>query len=308
MLNIVFMGTPEFAIPGLEILLHNNYTISAVVTAPDEPRGRGQKVLPTPIKSYALEHNLPVLQPEKLKNETFIQQLKSLNPDVIVVVAFRILPREVFAIPRLGSFNLHASLLPKYRGAAPINWAIIKGEKETGVTTFFLEEKVDTGNVILQERVPIGDDETAGELHDKLSLLGANVVLKTVQLIEQGNVSVQRQDNSLATPAPKIFKEDCRIDWTKPARHVHNFVRGLSPYPCAYTYHQGKLLKIYRTVVAEEESANPAGAAQITDNGLQISTGRGSVLIREIQQEGKKRMGTDEFLRGYQIQNGERFE
>jgi methionyl-tRNA formyltransferase len=311
-MRIVFMGTPEFAVPSLRVLLEHHYDIPAVVTAPDKPRGRGLQVSFSPVKSFALERQLPILQPEQLNDPTFIQHLASLKPDLIVVVAFRILPKDVFTIPRLGSFNLHASLLPKYRGAAPINWAIINGEVETGVTTFFLQEKVDTGNVILQARVHIGPDETAGELHDRLAMVGAEVVLQTVRLLELGKTTPRPQDDRLATPAPKIYKDDCRIDWSKSTQQVHNLVRGLSPTPCAWTSHVSKQIKIYRTAIEPVQTLSgdaKAGEIVRAENGrLLVKTGDGVIAIREIQQEGRKRMGVEEFLRGYALKVGERFE
>ena len=228
------MGTPDFAVPSLEILISNGFILQTVVTAPDRPQGRGLEVRPTPVKTAALRHGLPLLQPESLKDPSFVAAVSSLHPDLIVVVAFRILPREVFSIPRYGAFNLHASLLPQYRGAAPINWAIINGETTTGVTTFFLEEKVDTGGIILQAKLPIGSDDDAGSIHDKLARLGADAVLRTVRLIESGKPAPVPQDNTLATPAPKIFPNDCRIRWDMPAERVRNFIRGLSPFPAAW--------------------------------------------------------------------------
>jgi methionyl-tRNA formyltransferase len=307
-MKIVFMGTPEFAIPSLKILIENQYKIAAVVTTPDKPQGRGQKVSYSPVKSIALEHNLSVIQPESLKDENFIGWLKSLNPDLIIVVAFRILPREVFTIPKLGSFNLHASLLPKYRGAAPINWAIINGEKETGVTTFFLQEKVDTGNVLLQARLPIKEDETAGELHDRLAEVGAEIVLHTVRLIEMGKAIPKPQDDSIATPAPKIFKDDCKIDWNQSALQVHNFVRGLSPVPCAFTDHNGKLIKIYRTKIVDQVIKAQAGTIVDVTKQLLVATGDEVVEILDLQQEGKRRLSVEEFLRGCHINKGDKFE
>ena len=309
-MRIVFMGTPEFALPSLRILLEHGYEIPTVVTAPDKPRGRGQQVSFTPIKECALDKKLPVLQPENLANPQFVSQLQALQPDLIVVVAYRILPPEVFTLPTLGSFNLHASLLPKYRGAAPLNWAIINGEQETGVTTFFLREKVDTGNILLQARVRIGPDETAGELHDKLAEVGAEIVLQTVRLIELGRAKPRPQDNSLASPAPKLFKDNCKIDWRQPAARVHNFVRGLSPVPCAWATHTQHILKIYRTEpvgshAQDKSSANPGEIIQVDKQSLIVKTGEGAVGIREIQQEGRKRMVIEEFLRGYAFQVGD---
>ena len=302
------MGTPAFAVPSLKILIDNGYPIPAVVTAPDKPRGRGQELSPTPIKQVAFQHNLSVLQPASLKDPVLARHLHNLNPDLIVVVAFRILPREVFTIPRLGSFNLHASLLPKYRGAAPINWAIINGENETGVTTFMLQEKVDTGTVLLQARTPIADDDNAGSVHDKLAEVGAEIVLHTVRMIEQGKTNPWPQDESLASPAPKIFKEDCRIRWNQPARQVHNFIRGLSPYPAAFTTHKGKVMKIFKSHLSNVASNVQPGTVEATPTSLRVATADMQLELVELQQEGRRRMGVEEFLRGYKITNGERLE
>jgi methionyl-tRNA formyltransferase len=302
------MGTPEFAVPSLRILLDHSYEVSAVVTAPDKPRGRGQQMSFTPIKEFALYHHLLILQPENLKNSDFIADVQEVAPDLIVIVAFRVLPREVYTIPKLGSFNLHASLLPRYRGAAPINWAIINGEKESGVTTFFLHDKVDTGAVLLQARVKIGSDETAGELHDTLSEVGAEIVLQTVRLIELGKAQPRMQNDSLACPAPKIFKNNCRIDWKKSSRQIHDFIRGLSPHPASWTTHKGKTIKIYRAKIAETQLKTAGIVLQRTNGTLLIGTGDGAVSILEIQQEGKRRLGIEEFLRGYEIEAGELFE
>jgi methionyl-tRNA formyltransferase len=301
------MGTPEFAVPSLRILLDHSYEIPAVVTAPDKARGRGQQISFTSIKEFALHQRIPVLQPEKLNDAAFISEIQQLHPDLIVVVAFRILPREVFTIPKLGSFNLHASILPKYRGAAPINWAIMNGEKESGVTTFFLKDEVDTGSILLQTRVPIGLNDIAGDLHDTLSMVGAESVLQTVRLIERGNVQPHQQDDSLACPAPKIFKEDCRIDWTKPSQQVHNFIRGLSPHPSAWTTHMGKLIKVFRSKMVERHSTQAGIVLNRTQNILEVGTGSGVVSLLEIQQEGKRRLSIEEFLRGYPIEPGELF-
>ena len=308
-MRIVFMGTPEFALPSLRILLERDYQVSAVVTAPDRPRGRGQAVSFTSVKEFAREQSLPLLQPEKLSDPQFVSHLTLLAPDLIVVVAFRILPNEVFSIPRLGAFNLHASLLPKYRGAAPINWAIINGESETGVTTFFLREKVDTGAVLLQARVRIGENETAGELHDKLSEVGAEIVLQTVRLIELGKARPRTQDEGNASPAPKIFTEDCRIDWSGVSSRVHNFVRGLSPYPAAWTTHADRTIKIYRTEKVAASAAGTQAGEVVAADGLllHVATGDGVLAVLELQQEGRKRMTAGEFLRGYKIAKGGRF-
>jgi len=310
-MRIVFMGTPEFAIPSLKILLEHGYGVVSVVTAPDKPRGRGQIVAPSAIKEFALERNLPILQPQALKAPEFVSAISDLQPDLIVVVAFRILPPEVFNIPRLGSFNLHASLLPKFRGAAPINWAIIRGEQETGVTTFLLREKVDTGSILLQARVRIGSDESAGELHDRLSDLGAQVVLQTVRAIEMGNAKPLPQDESGSSLAPKIFRKDCEIDWRKSARQVHDFVRGLSPSPCAWTSHHRKVLRVYKMGLEEENGADrhadPGVIVGVSPDSVLVGTKSGAVMLAEVQQEGKKRMSVAEFLRGYPLKVGDRF-
>lgn len=298
-MNIVFMGTPEFSIPSLKAIHESKHNLIAVVTTPDKERGRGQKITFTPVKQFAVEYNIPVYQPEKLKgNNEFINQMKELQPDLFVVVAFRILPKEIFEIPKYGSFNLHASLLPKYRGAAPIQWALIKGETETGLTTFKLAEKVDTGNIYLQIKVPIYPEDNFGTLHDRLSELGADVVIKTINLIESGNYQLLPQDDSLASPAPKITKEICRIDWDKSAEEIHNLVRGLSPYPAAFFIHKEKVIKIFRTEIAKDVQLKPSEFFQ-TKKQLIVGCGKDSLKILEIQQEGKKRMVIEEFLRGY---------
>jgi len=295
------MGTPDFAIPSLQILIKNNYRVSAVVTGPDKERGRGQKVSFTPVKEFALKHNLPVLQPEKLKNNSqFIEELKKLQPDLFVVVAFRILPKEVFNIPSKCSFNLHASLLPKYRGSAPIQWVLINGERETGVTTFKLEEQVDTGNVYLQEKVEIVPEDNFESLHDKLSEIGAKIVLQTVKMIESGNYQLKKQDDILATPAPKITKEICQINWNKSAVEIHNLVRGLSPHPAAFFIYDGKVLKVYKTEVVVRNDLKPFQIEQ-TKKELIIGCGKNALRILELQQEGRKRMSAEEFLRGFKF-------
>ncbi|MEK6566508.1 MAG: methionyl-tRNA formyltransferase [Bacteroidota bacterium] len=312
-MRIAFMGTPEFAVPSLKILHEHKYDIRAVVTSPDKPRGRGQQVSFTPVKELALQRGFQVFQPANLKDSGFINEIGSLKPDIIVVVAFRILPQEVFRIPRLGSFNLHASLLPKYRGAAPINWAIINGETETGVTSFLLAEKVDTGSVVLQARVRIGPDETAGDLHDKLAEVGAEIVLQTVRLMELGKAQPRQQDHALTSPAPKIMKEHSKIDWKSSAQQVHNFVRGMSPTPCAWTKHRDTLLKIYRTnlissVSGASEKKEAGHVVHVGGDDFIVQTGDGIVKLLELQQEGKKRLPVGEFLRGYAVRVGDKFE
>lgn len=303
------MGTPEFAVPSLEILLKSNYRIAAVVTAPDKPRGRGQQVSFTPVKEAALRHSLPLLQPEFLADPGFISAVKSYNSDLIVIVAFRILPPEVFLTPAKGAFNLHASLLPHYRGAAPINWAIINGERESGVTTFFLKEKVDAGDIILQARVAIPDAMTAGELRNTLADVGAEIVLQTVHLIELGKAQPREQDHRLSSPAPKIFRNDCRINWDRPSANVHNLIRGLSPTPTAWTTHRGTVLKVYRSEkLGTAKGGMKPGMVSLDRTALRIVTQDGMISILEIQQEGKRRMSTEEFLRGYKIGDGDALE
>ena len=300
-MKIVFMGTPDFAIPSLKILIQNNHSIIAVVTTPDKERGRGQKITFTAVKQFAIENNISVYQPEKLKgNIEFVELMKSIHPDLFVVVAFRILPIEVFEIPKFGSFNLHGSYLPKYRGAAPIQWALINGDTETGLTTFKLAEKVDTGNIYLQEKVKINPDDNFETLHDRMSFIGADLVLKTVTMIESGNIETKSQDDSLASPAPKITKETCLIDWNRSALEIHNLVRGLSPHPVAYFLHNNKVIKIYKSEVVKNLNLKP-GEINQTKTELLIGCGKDAIRILEIQQEGKKRMNTEEFLRGFRV-------
>lgn len=297
-MNIIFMGTPDFAVPSLKKLFESNHKIIAVVTAPDKERGRGQKVSFTPIKEFAVQNNLPLLQPAKLKDEIFIEELKSYSADLFVIVAFRILPKEIFNLPKYGSFNLHASLLPKYRGAAPIQWSIIKGETETGVTTFKLAEKVDTGNLYIQEKISITHEDDFGSVHDKLSMLGADVTLRTVDLIESGRFVLCEQDNANATPAPKINKETGRIDWRLPAKEISNLIRGLSPFPGAFFIYEDKIFKVYKALVNTSESLNPGEIIQTKDS-LVFGCGEDALSIIEIQQEGRKRMDIASFVRGY---------
>ena len=300
-MNIIFMGTPEFAVPSLRILLNSHHKIQAVVTVPDKPKGRGQQLAQSDIKKFALEQGLNILQPVSLKDDEFTEEIKSYSPDLIVVVAFRILPKNIFKIPKYGSINLHASLLPKYRGAAPINWAIINGERETGVTTFFLQEKVDTGNIIMQNAVDINADDTAGTLHDKLMDLGAQTVFDTVELIENssGNLPAVKQNNGEATPAPKIFKEDCKINFDQSVDKVYDFIRGLSPYPGAYTEYNGKIMKIYSTIKSHWDSLKGPGRFFVKEGKLYVSCLNEFLEVTELQLEGKRRMNSVEFLNGH---------
>jgi methionyl-tRNA formyltransferase len=308
-MKIIFMGTPEFAIASLEKLYNSHHEIVGVVTGADKPVGRGLKLGPTPIKRLACDLEVPIFTPEKLSDESFIAELKKLSADLFVVVAFRILPVSVFTIPPFGTINLHASLLPKYRGAAPINWAIINGETETGVTTFFIEEKVDTGEWILQRKVPIGTEETAGELHDRLCQLGADVLLETVNLIEQGKAPRIQQQGEV-TKAPKIKKETCRIDWTKDCISIFNLIRGLSPFPRAFSFFKGEEFKILRSKIESFEvadNAQPGEVVAVEKDKFLVATGRGVLAIIEVQPENRRRMTTSEYLRGHTVAIGECF-
>ncbi|MGB2958397.1 MAG: methionyl-tRNA formyltransferase [Bacteroidota bacterium] len=306
--RIVFMGTPDFAVPSLECLVGHGYEVAAVVTVPDKPRGRGREVLPSPVKQKAAELGLRVLQPPSLNAPDFVGQLQELSSEILVVVAFRILPKNIYSIPRLGAFNLHASLLPKYRGAAPIQRAIMNGEEITGLTTFFLEEKVDTGTIILQKAVPISDEDDAGILHDRLSVLGADLVLETVQRIEDGSALRIPQDSSVATPAPKILKEDCLIRWDQPARSIRDLIRALSPAPGAYTRHANRVIKVYRAEIPLDVRDIPPGEVLLGGRRLCVGTGDGALSLIELQQEGKRRLRVEEFLRGYKVCSGDRFD
>lgn len=306
-LKIVFFGTPEFAVASLDKLVMGGYNVAAVVTMPDKPAGRGQQILQSDIKKYAIAHNLPVLQPEKLKAEDFVDELRRINADLFIVIAFRMLPEVVWQMPKYGTFNLHASLLPKYRGAAPLNWAVINGDTETGVTTFFLKHEIDTGDIIQQKRITIEDSDNAGTVHDKLMTLGADMVIETVDAIIAGTVTTIPQDQlckgATPTPAPKIFKETCHIDWNNPAEKIHNLVRGLSPYPAAWSTFKkdGKehQLKIFETAITgmQANGAKP-GAVKTDKNNIYVACSDNYLQILSLQQSGKKRMDSSAFLRG----------
>lgn len=305
-MKIIFMGTPAFAVPSLERLAEAGYKPAAVVTGPDRPRGRGQKRTPTPVKEAARRLGIDtILQPESVRDPAFAAEVAALAPDLAVVVAFRILPPEVFTLPRLGAFNLHGSLLPRYRGAAPINRAVMAGETETGVTTFFLREQVDTGDVILRRRMPIGPEETAGDVHDRMMHLGAEAVVESVRRIEAGEVEPEPQAHEEATPAPKLFREDGRIPWEAPAEAVHNHIRGLSPYPGAWTTHDDTLLKVYRSRPAAGAGAAPGEVLEVGER-LVVACGTGAVELLEVQQEGRQRLATVDFLNGYTLAPGAR--
>ncbi|MCU0318127.1 MAG: methionyl-tRNA formyltransferase [Amoebophilaceae bacterium] len=305
-MRLIFMGTPAFAVPSLEVLLANGYEVVAVVTAPDKPRGRGRKVMPSPVKVAASAYNIPVLQPVSLQAPSFLEALKIYQADLQVVVAFRMLPQEVWAMPPLGTFNLHASWLPQYRGAAPINWAIINGERETGVTTFFLEQAMDTGLILFQEKEPIDTCDTAGTLHERLQYKGAQLVLKTVQAIEQRNHTQRSQittQESLRKKAPKIYKKDCQINWRQDAEIIRNFIRGLSPYPAAWTSFHGQTYKIL-AVEKSEVTLPRLDPGEVYSDGkysVCVGTCNTPLAIKSLQLAGKKPMGIQEFLRGHNV-------
>jgi methionyl-tRNA formyltransferase len=308
-IRIIYMGTPDFAVESLRALVEGGYRVVAVVTMPDKPAGRGMQLRASAVKEYALSQNLPVLQPERLKDEAFLEQLRALNADLQIVVAFRMLPEVVWNMPPMGTFNLHASLLPQYRGAAPINWAIINGDKETGITTFFLQHEIDTGNIILQKRIPISRNDNAESIHDTLMKIGAEAVVETVRLIEKGNVKTIAQEDiadSELRPAPKIFKETCRINWNDEAEHVRNFIRGLSPYPAAHTEiadAKGTALGL-KVFDSETEICHhnlPAGKFIAENSELKVAVKDGFVKLLRVQLAGKKPMDTEDFLRGFKI-------
>jgi len=308
--NIVFYGTPVFALESLKAIVEGGYRVAAVVTAPGKPAGRGMKLRVSPVGQYALEQGLRLLQPEKLSDPAFIEELRSLTPDLQVVVAFRMMPRVIWDMPEKGTFNLHASLLPQYRGAAPINWAVINGEAETGLTTFFLRDKVDTGDIIFREAMEIGPDETAGELHDRLMVKGAKLVVKTIQAVLAGNVETTDQSQLTAgdsplKPAPKIYTETCRIDWSMPSAHIYNKIRGLNPVPAAFTeirFNDGTnvQVKIFRAGIEKPGSSSVPGTL-LTDGRsfLKIAASDGDICIYELQPAGRKPMKTGDFLRGF---------
>ncbi len=304
-LKIVFFGTPEFAVESLDALIKNGFNVVGVVTMPDKIAGRGHKLYQSDVKRYAMDHGLYLLQPEKLKSEDFIESLRALNADLFIVIAFRMLPREVWQMPRLGTFNLHASLLPKYRGAAPINRAVMNGDLETGVTTFFLRHEIDTGDMIMQRKIDILPEDNVGDVHDKLMHLGAGMVVETVNSILDGSLTTTPQPKGEFTPAPKIFKEDCHIDWNKSALEVHNLVRGLSPYPAAWTVlieDSGRPLecKIFKTRLTDSSSYEKnTGEIIIEGKSLLVACSDKWLEILEIQPAGKKRMAADAFLLGY---------
>lgn len=292
------MGSPDFGVPAFRKIIESGYEVPAVVTVPDKQKGRGLKVQSSAVKKFALENNIPVLQPDNLTNEEFINTLKNLNPDLIVIIAFRILPKEIFSIPKLGSINLHASLLPKYRGAAPINHAIINGETKSGITTFFLDESVDTGKVILQKEIFIDVNDTFGDLYSSMSDAGADLILNSVDLIRNRSYELINQNNSQASKAPKIFRKDCIINWNKDSVSLHNFIRGLSPSPSAYTLSEGKMYKILRSLFSNNKSIRKPGTLFSANKKLYVSTIDNDLEVLIIQPEGKKPMSASDFING----------
>ncbi len=313
-MRVVFMGTPEFAVPTLAALLDSAYSVVGVVTQPDRPRGRGKSVTPSPVKELALAHKVPILQPEKMKHPDFLASLKEWNADVIVVAAFgRILPKVILDLPPRGCLNVHSSLLPKYRGAAPIQWALINGEKETGITTMLMDEGMDTGPILLQETVAIESEDTIMELTNRLAQVGGQLLVKTLRLWESEQITPTIQDNAKATMAPMLRKEDGVIDWSQPAVTIHNRVRGVSPWPGAYTFCQQDRLSIWKTVtcVDKQETASvsdiPGTIVKLGKNEIMVKTGDGVLGITELQMANRKRMTVGQFLTGYQLTPGERF-
>ncbi len=302
-LRIVFMGTPEFAVGILDTIIKNNYEVVGVITAADKPAGRGQKLKYSAVKEYALANNLTLLQPTNLKDEDFLNELNALNANLQIVVAFRMLPKVVWEMPSLGTFNLHASLLPNYRGAAPINWAIINGETKTGVTTFFIDDKIDTGAMILNSEIAIDENENAGQLHDRLMNLGSTTVVDTLELIQKGDLTtIVQKDNADIKTAYKLNKENCKIDWSKPAVEINNLIRGLSPYPAAWCFFTDKseelTVKIYESKILIEEHNHPIGSVICTKKEMKVTVKDGYIQILQIQFPGKKKMSTAELLNG----------
>ena len=298
------MGTPGFAVPSLQFLLDAGYPVVAVVTAPDKPGGRGMKqMISSPVKTFAIEHSIPVLQPENLKSKDFIQALASYEADLQVVVAFRMLPEIVWKMPPMGTMNLHGSLLPAYRGAAPIQWAIINGDKVTGVTTFRLQHAIDSGEILLQREIPILDQDDAGTLHDRMMYIGASLVVSSVDLLSSGEAKTIKQDQAAVSHAPKIYHHDAQIDWTKSASEVYNLIRGMSPFPGAWTLLDGQELKIQKSIIFDDEKSGSPGKAFVKDKHLLVQTGAGRIELIEVQLAGKRKMSVKDFLNGYTIRD-----
>lgn len=311
-MRIVFMGTPEFAVPSLDILVKNGMDVVMVVTQPDKPKGRGYKVSYPPVKEYALKNNIPVMQPEKIGSSESVEQLKKLNPDLFVTCAFgQFLTQEVLDIPRYGTINVHGSLLPKYRGAAPIQWAIINGEEKTGVTTMLTALKLDAGDILMSREIPVDDDMTAGQLHDKMSVLGAELLLETIHALEQNTITPVPQNEAEATYAPRIVRETGKINWEASAVSVHNLVRGTDPWPGAYSYLGGRRIRIWKTKIRDKElisGKKPGTIIDVKRNFISVQTGKGVVDVFEIQYDGGKRMTVEQYLCGHEIKPGDCFE
>lgn len=303
------MGTPQFAVPSLKLLIEKDYEVSMVVTQPDRPKGRGRKIALPPIKTVALQMKLPLLQPQKARDEDFIRRLQAETPDIICVVSYgQFLPEAILDIPRLGVMNVHPSMLPQYRGAAPINWAIIRGEQVTGITTMFLSKEMDAGDILLQESVPIGPDDTAGGLSERMSDTGAKLLARTIEELKGNRITPIRQEHSEATFAPKLTKEMANIDWSLDSLEIHNLVRGLDPWPGAYTYYDNNLLKIWRTEpLTESGDAEPGTILDVETDSLLVGGGTGKLLVKEVQLENRKRMPVKEFLLGHHLEAGTRF-
>lgn len=305
-MNVVYMGTPEFAVPPLQAIINANHTVAGVFTQPDKPKGRGYVLTPPPVKECAINNNIPVFQPKSMKDGEALEILKKLNPDVIVVVAFgKLLPKEILDLPKYGCINVHASLLPKYRGAGPIQWCVLNGEAKTGVTTMLMAEGLDTGDMLLKSITPIEKNETAGQLHDRLSEMGASLIAETLEKLPQGIITPQKQDDSLSNYAPMLTKELCKIDWSKPAQQIHNQVRGLNPWPVATSTVNGKRVKIFSTQLCDKKGT--AGKV-ICLKPLTVACGESSVIITELQPEGKKRMNSQDYVRGYRVTTDTIFE
>ena len=304
-LKVLFMGTPSFALPSLQALINADCSIQGVVTQPDRPKGRGRQLVPSPVKELALKEGLPVFQPEKIKNESFVDELRKLSPDVIVVVAFgQILPSQILTIPPLGCVNVHGSLLPAYRGAAPVNWAVVNGEKESGVTTMLMDEGLDTGDMLLKQKVRIGPGDTSEVLYHKLSLAGADLLVETLNGLRSGQIKAIKQDDSCSSYAPILKKEDGLVNWSKDAEHIVNLIRGMLPWPTAHTLLKGKTLKLFQGESRDE--GGKAGTVLSVDKvSFQVAAGKGSILVCELQLEGKKKMSTGEFLRGFNVEAGD---
>lgn len=306
-MRVVYMGTPDFAVPCLDKLVSEGYEVAAVVTQPDRPKGRGQKLAASPVKEAALRYGLPVLQPEKIKNPEFIAELAELKPDVMVVVAFgQFLPQSLLEMPKFGCINVHASLLPYYRGAAPIHWAIINGETRTGVTTMYMDRGMDTGDMIIKAELAIGPNETTGELHDRLMVLGAETLAQTLALVAEGKAPRTPQDHQMATYASLLTRDTERIDWEKPAQAVHNLIRGLTPWPGAFCYHNEKILKVWSSeYLPEAKGGRPGEILEVSPQGPVVAAGTGALRLREVQPENRRRMDAGEYVRGYDLEVGE---